>query len=379
MSDNQLNGESSPMDNDNNSVQTGSILGGGIPKVKQVPVAAVNTGSTVNNNAQTVKKGHGWMTFILIVVALLLCGSLFFNMLLLTVCAGTRDISSSAGSFAEKTIEGKGKNKILYLPLEGVITSSPREYGNGIRDKIVVDMLKQAAEDDKIKAAIIEVNSPGGEVTASDRLNMAIRKFAEKKPLYFLMGDLCASGCVYMSTHATKIYAHPTTTTGSIGVIMHNYNLQKLMEKIGVKEVTIKSGAMKDILSSSREMTEEERAILQNLVMDNYDRFVNLVADGRHLAVEKVKAFADGRILTSSQAKDVGLIDEIAYFDGVKDTLITNLSGSEFAIVTYKRPFSLMDFGENQMMRLPNTPLGQLTDNYSFPRLMYLWQLPELD
>ncbi len=327
--------------------------------------------------APAKKSSNTWLWIILIVAVLGLLGSLGLNFILALAVAGGNSLSGSAGpTYMEKTIEGSGKDKILYLPLEGVISSSAQEYGSSIRDRQVAEMLEQALKDKNIKGAILEVNSPGGEVTASDKIHHAVTKFVREKPLYILMGDLCASGGVYMSVHASKIYAYPTTTTGSIGVIMHTYNVEQLLDKVGVKALSIKSGAMKDILSPSREMTPEEKAILQQFVMDSYERFVKLVADGRHLKVEEVKKFADGRILTAAQAKEVGLIDEIAYLDEVKADLLRELGLSEALIVTYKRPFSFMSLSDAQMqMSFSPEYLKQLGHYLSTPRQMYLWQI----
>ena len=158
-------------------------------------------------------------------------------------------------------------------------------------------------------------------------------------------------------------------------MLEQNKKIQELMEKVGVKSIAIKSGVMKDILSPSREMTEEEKALLQHFVMDSYERFVKLVADGRHLQVEAVKKFADGRILTAAEAKEVGLIDEIAYLDEVKADLMRELGLDEALIVTYKRPFSFMSLSDTQMkMSFSPEYFRQLGHYLGTPRQMYLWQ-----
>src|SRR5262249_22941878 len=162
------------------------------------------------------------------------------------------------------------------------------------------------------------INSPGGAVTASDILYQDLVRFRAEtgKPVIACMMDVAASGGYYVAMGCDRIYAHPTTVTGSIGVIMSLYNATGLFHMLGVKSDPIKSGPNKDIGNPGRPMTEEERAILQQMVGSFYDQFVQVVVRGRpELPEERIRALADGRVYTGLDAKKLGLVDEIGYLD----------------------------------------------------------------
>ena len=193
-----------------------------------------------------------------------------------------------------------------------------------------------------------------------------------------LLEDLAASGGYYICAPADLIIAHPTTVTGSIGVIIQSFNLEGLMEKIGLKDVTIKSGEQKDVLSPFRDLTPEEREMLQGVVDEMYERFVSIVAEGREMSPEEVRPLADGRIFTGPRARELGLVDMIGYRGDAIAEAQRLAELEEARIIEYKSPPTLWDiFGA----RLPKTPdpSARLDLETLFgpdtPRLMYLWAL----
>lgn len=184
----------------------------------------------------------------------------------------------------------------------------------------MVQKLEEARKDDGILAVVIRVNSPGGSASASQEIYDAIVKCVAEKPVYISMGDICASGGYYISAPATKVWAAPATLTGSIGVIMELPRYDGLLDKIGVEFRTMKAGERKDIGSPLREMTPEEKAILEALLLTTHDQFIKAVADGRqNLSEEEVRQIADGTIWTGESAKAAGLVDELG---GLQDVLV---------------------------------------------------------
>ncbi|WP_320664904.1 signal peptide peptidase SppA [Prochlorococcus sp. MIT 1223] len=197
----------------------------------------------------------------------------------------------------------KSKRRMARIIIEGAI--------NGATRKLVLKAIKQV-EEREFPALLLRIDSPGGTVGDSQEIHKALLRLREKGcRVVASFGNISASGGVYVGVGAEKIVANPGTITGSIGVILRGNNLSKLLERIGIRFETIKSGTYKDILSPDRPLTEEERGLLQSLIDSSYEQFVNAVAEGRNLKPEEVKKFADGRVFTGSQAKDLGLVDEI--------------------------------------------------------------------
>lgn len=212
------------------------------------------------------------------------------------------------------------QKQIGVITLEGVIMSGYSGFLSAAGTDDILRQLHDAAEDPDIGALVIRINSPGGTVAASQELYQeALRVKESGKKLVVSMGDVAASGGYMVSCAADKIVANPGTTTGSIGVIMEFQNIEGLYDKLGLKENVIKSAPHKDIGSPTRPMTEDERAILQDMINEMYGQFVDIVAKGRHMDVEEVKKLADGRVYTGTQAKKLGLVDEIGnYYDAIK-------------------------------------------------------------
>ncbi len=197
----------------------------------------------------------------------------------------------------------KSKKRMARIVIEEPITSSTRIA--------TLKALKQV-EDREFPALILRIDSPGGTVGDSQEIYSAIKRLKSKGcKVIASFGNISASGGVYIGVAADKIVANPGTITGSIGVIIRGNNLSVLLDKIGIKFETVKSGLYKDILSPDKPLSEEGRALLQNLIDESYKQFTEAVSEGRNIPVEEVKKFADGRIFTGTQAKKLGLVDEI--------------------------------------------------------------------
>jgi len=195
----------------------------------------------------------------------------------------------------------RGK-KIARIEITGAIASETRQR--------VLKALK-TVEEQKWKALLLRIDSPGGTVGDSQEIYSALRQLQRKVKIVASFGNISASGGVYVGMGAEKIVANPGTITGSIGVILRGNNLERLLDKVGVSFKVIKSGPYKDILSFDRELTDEEKQILQALIDTSYHQFVQTVADARHLTVEAVQSFADGRIFTGEQAQALGVVDRL--------------------------------------------------------------------
>jgi len=197
----------------------------------------------------------------------------------------------------------KSKKRIARIVIEEPITSSTRIS--------TLKALKQV-EEREFPALILRIDSPGGTVGDSQEIYSAINRLKSKGcKVIASFGNISASGGVYIGVAADKIVANPGTITGSIGVIIRGNNISELLSKIGIKFETVKSGLFKDILSPDKPLSKEGRELLQNLIDESYCQFTNAVSEGRNIPVEDVKKFADGRIFTGSQAKELGLVDEI--------------------------------------------------------------------
>lgn len=192
-------------------------------------------------------------------------------------------------------------DRVALIRLEGPIIDS----------RTLVQEIKDYAKDSSVKAIILRVDSPGGAVAPSQEIYEAVKRAAAVKDVVGSMGSVAASGGYYVLVPATKIVANPGSLTGSIGVIMEIPNIQGLMEKVGIKTTVIKSGKYKDMASTFRDLTAEEVALLQAVMDDVHDQFIQAVADGRNIPIEDVKKFADGRIMSGRQALKLGLVDQL--------------------------------------------------------------------
>lgn len=262
-------------------------------------------------------------------------------------------ISSSAGApavhrptiFHEQMVGGSryAREKVAVIYLNGLISYNVQ--GVTGPEGMVGDLKEQlrvACEDRSVKAIVLVVDSPGGEVTASDDLYRAVVDAKFRKPVVVNMTSLAASGGYYVAVGGNYLIAAESTITGSIGVLMQALNYRKLLEKVGLDIITIKSGKFKDLLNGAREPNPAEMALVEALIMQSYEQFVGIVAKERKLDVQKLKAgVADGRVLSGKQAKEENLVDALGYFDdAVKKA--NELAGiSESRVVKYIAPFSL--------------------------------------
>lgn len=278
-------------------------------------------------------------------VALLLVVSLFLNGVLVLAFAlrGTGSAAADASKFEEHLVSGASSSaaKIVVVDLHGLISGGTAgQFG----DNMVADIelqLRQAKKDPAVKAVVLRIDSPGGEVTASDEIYHFVSQFRESKPVVVDMESVAASGGYYSAMGGSYIVANELTLTGSIGVILETFNVQGLIDKIGVRSVVIKSGKMKDMLSPFRAATPEETAYLQGLINESYDRFVGIVARERKLDVNLLRnGIADGRVLSGRQAKAAGLIDETGYFEDAVKKARELGKVSDAKVVSYQAPLT---------------------------------------
>ncbi len=204
-------------------------------------------------------------------------------------------------------------NTVAVIYLMGTIGfGSPSSLTGGSGSDQAMQDLERATNDQGLKAVVLRIDSPGGSPSASQELNSQLKRLRESgKKVVVSCGDTAASGGYYVAVAADKIVADPSTLTGSIGVISTVPNLQDLYGKIGYKEQVFKSGPHKDMLSPDRPITPEEAAIMQGIIDDTYEQFVQAVAQGRNLPEDQVRKLADGRVYTGTQAKQLGLVDEL--------------------------------------------------------------------
>jgi protease-4 len=225
--------------------------------------------------------------------------------------------------------------RVAVIPLSGLISDS----------EPVIEHLKKFGKDDSVKAIVLRIDSPGGGVGPSQEIYEEVKKVRAKKPVLASMGALAASGGYYIACAAQRVYANPGTMTGSIGVIMPFMNVKDLVEKIGVKGMTVKSGTFKDIGSPLRDMTPLERELLQAVVDNVHLQFVNAVADGRNLDRQDVLQIADGRIFTGEQAKELGLVDVLGNLeDAISDAgKLGKISGEPKVVTPPKKKISFLE------------------------------------
>lgn len=316
------------------------------------------------------KKRTGWRIFWGIILVL----SILANIALLMILIGVVAVFAvgQKGLYTEDVIQtGPRTKKIAVINLEGFIDS--------VQAKGLYRQMKVARKDRWVKGVIIRVNSPGGMISASDQIYNEILKYRheEEKPVVALMQGIATSGGYYTSVACDKIIAEPTTITGSVGVIAEHFVLQELLEnKLGIQPVVFKSGEKKDWPSLFEAVTDEQRQYIEDkLIGPAYNRFVQIVADGRaDLTLDDVERLADGSIYSVHEALDEKLIDEIGYLDEAIE-LVKSLAGVEEAmVVEYEKPFSLAGFlsaRSNNTLRINKSMLYEL----STPQVLYLWSL----
>ena len=236
--------------------------------------------------------------------------------------------------------------------------------------KDTIRQLRHFLKKENIKAVVLRVDSPGGVVAPSQEICDEVRKFAAKKKIIVSMGSLAASGGYYISAPATMIYANPGTITASIGVILKLSNIEALIDKIGIKAYTLKTGKYKDSGSPVRQFTEEDRAMLQAVIDNTHEQFVRAVAEGRKLPVEEVRKIADGRILSGEQAKALKLVDRLGTLqDAIEEAgKQAGIKGEPEVVLPPKKKINYLDLLVEGAESTFNGPLGQAAGGM---RLMY--------
>jgi protease-4 len=287
----------------------------------------------------------------------------------------------------EQRVEGRGAAKILLLDVSGLLSDEGGapllNLGTPpVRVPLLVrirEELKKAAEDDKVRAVLVRINSPGGTVTASDMVYRELELFRRetRMPIVAVMMDVAASGGYYVALAADTIIAHPTTVTGSIGTIMVSVNAEGLMQKLGVSALAIKSGERKDMGSPFRSLTPEERTIFQAVIDDLHRQFVAKLVERRKLAPDVARRLADGRIYTAEQALASGLIDHVGYMNEALALARRAAHVDEAQIVMYRRPreYRATYYARSETatpsMEATLAPLSTLIA--PGPRFLYLW------
>ena len=262
---------------------------------------------------------------------------------------------STGEKYDENFISGNqnSSNKIAVIEIDGVISSAKTSWGDSAiaNSDSIVTQLKTAANDNNVKAVILKLNTPGGEVTAADEIYHQIIKMKKetKKPIIASMGALAASGGVYIAVAADYIIANKLTTTGSIGVIVQTYNYSELLKKIGVNAETYTSGKMKDLLNGARPRTQEEKNIIKEIIHEVYMDFAKHVAEGRpKISLKTIlnTNLGDGRIFSGKQAYEKGLVDQLGYFDDAIQQAIkmSYIQNDNYQVISYKKEVSFADF-----------------------------------
>jgi len=267
-------------------------------------------------------------------------------------------------------------DKIAIIHITGTIMPPFTSY--------TLKAIKQARNDAKVKGVLLVVNSPGGFVADSHQIYHRLKELREatSKPIYVAMDSLAASGGYYVAMGSGpegKIFAEPTTWTGSIGVIIPHYDVTELAEKVGVKATPLTTGQYKDSLSPFKKMSEDDTRVWKHLITQAYDQFLDVIVEGRSkLTREQIREYADGRIFSAKDARQYGLIDEIGYTEDAIEALKTKLNLDKARVVQYERPASVIDLlGLGKAEVGPREQWNALLEA-SVPRSMYFcsWGAP---
>ncbi len=320
-------------------------------------------------------------TGLAMLLAVLLMGSFMLNGLLGLGLIGAV-ANKSDQLYEEKLVDGKAEaeEKLVIVSVQGLIMES-MGHGPGTVSQVTAQ-LKKIREDKSVKGVLLYIDSPGGGVTASDRIYHEFKRFREetKLPIVSLFGDVSASGGYYIAMASDHVMCHRTSLTGSIGVISQFYNFSDAMHKLGLKVNTIKSlnaegtQSFKDMGYPYRPMRPEEEALFQAIITDMWNRFTEVVAQGREgqLTLDEVRELADGRVYTGPMALEKKLVDSLGYREDAYAKLRELANAPDAKIVSYKKQPTLQD-----LFKLTSDPpalstlLGPFTE--SSPRFLYLW------
>jgi len=229
-----------------------------------------------------------------------------------------------------------GDGKVGVVEIQGIITES----------KDIISLIKRFRENDEIKSIVIRIDSPGGVIGPSQEIYREIRKTTQEKKIIASMGSIAASGGYYIAAATNGIVANPGTITGSIGVIMAYTNFRKVLDKIGMIPVVIKSGPFKDMGSPTKDMSKEEKEVLQSFVDQAHRQFVTAIAEGRNMNIDRVKSLADGRIYTGEEAVKQGLVDRLGNYEDAIEWAgeMGGIQGRVSTVYKKKEKFSFMKY-----------------------------------
>lgn len=314
-----------------------------------------------------------------------------FAAIILLSATGCISISTSRHlqPYRENIIRNGNDSKILIIHIDGIISDSVSS-GNPFNSAEAIpltagikEQLDCAERDKSIKALILMIDSPGGEVTTCDIIHHEVTLFKKRTsiPVTVLMGSMAASGGYYLSMTGDKVMAHPTTITGSIGVLISKLSMKQLMGKIGIEDETVKSGANKTMGSFFKNMNDEEKYLFQQIVDAMYEGFLKVILDSRKdLKEQDLRKVADGRIFIAKDALKYGLIDEIGYFNDAVSSAEKSAGIEGAKIITYVRPDSYRpnvyagaSITNEGTINVLSINMDWFTSKYG-TRFMYLWK-----
>jgi len=325
------------------------------------------------------------------VVTGIFIGSIVLNIIFILIIVVLGSLVGKMGKPSDVTVKGykkiyvetpsgvKNPPEIALISIRGLISENPSsdsifEIQTEGMAKRVSDILKIVEKDRNVKGVIISINSPGGTVSASDFIYREILRFRESsnKPVVAFLDEIATSGGYYVASAADFIIARPTTLTGSIGVIMYSFNIKALMDRFGIEYVPVKSAEHKDLGSPFKPVDETEISMLQRIVRQMFDRFLNVIDEGRkNLSREDIEKIADGSIFLAEDALKYGLIDRIGYFDDAVDYVKRKLHATDVSIVTYRKSETL-----SRLLRIADIKLkGRETFRRPSPlAFYYIWE-----
>lgn len=245
----------------------------------------------------------------------------------------------------ERWSYGEGDIKVVRIPVTGLLMLGESSWNMG-NANTVLRSIRRATHDPEVRGLLLEINSGGGGITDSDIIYKALVDFKTKQDgrmIVTLMGSVAASGAYYIALASDHIMAHPTSITGSIGVIMQSYNIKELSRKLGIQDVTIKSGENKDMLNPFQDVNPNQVEMISSIIGSMHQRFINLVAVNRHLADKEVASLADGRIFLADEAVHHKLIDSIGYSADAQNKIAELLESDVVKVYRYEEEGSILD------------------------------------
>jgi protease-4 len=327
--------------------------------------------------------GVGCLWALVILLAIVAIFSLLINAALIAERAPSA-MKEVFTPYKEKIYSGEGDDKIALIEAKGILVDQSDAGFFGMKESMVQRVkrqIRQAAEDEDVKAILLRVESPGGGITESNEIHKELLKFKEtKKKVVVSMGNIAASGGYYIAAPADLIVVQETTITGSIGVIAQMFNISKLLKRWDIEMITIKSGANKDLMNPFAPTKEEHKKIIQDLISGMYEKFLAVVSEGRKhvgLKPEDVRKLADGRIYAAKEALDLKLVDKVGFLDDAIEETKKLCGLEEATVIKYHKEKTFADLfqmlapsaGVRIQLDLSPDSLPQLQT----PKFMYLW------